>query len=156
MARRLCFALYTIFLVLVMSVMPASAAGDITETTAVSPTSTMTATPTQKIFFTLSITSDPPGADVYYDGEYIGKTPLAGFETARGDHSLTITKDGFKPASIPVVIQPGSNDPVEIFMPLAADEQAKDSTTAIVFGFIAAVAVLVFGALLLSNRRGRK
>ena len=154
MVRKNCFAIFIISLVLAIYIMAASAAGDIIEITAVSPTSTITAIPTQKIFYKLSVTSDPPGADVYFDGEYIGKTPLAGFETARGEHDLKITKDGFKTASIPVTIQPGSVDPFEIFMPLVA-EQTEDSTTAIVFWFIVAVAFLVFGALLLPNRKGR-
>lgn len=44
---------------------------------------------------TLSITSTPPGADVEVDGSFIGNTPSS-FNVATGEHSVKITKKGYK------------------------------------------------------------
>lgn len=43
----------------------------------------------------LQISSEPPGADIELDGNYIGSTPSAVGATA-GQHQVSITKTGFK------------------------------------------------------------
>jgi hypothetical protein len=44
----------------------------------------------------LSIASNPSGADIEVDGSFIGNTP-SGIEIAPGEHSLKVSKSGFKP-----------------------------------------------------------
>jgi len=44
---------------------------------------------------TLQVSSDPSGADVYLDGDPLGKTPLTKSNLETGDHSLTVSKAGF-------------------------------------------------------------
>jgi len=42
--------------------------------------------------FNVSITSDPPGASVFVDGEYKGTTPLKGLKLAAGSHTVRLEK----------------------------------------------------------------
>jgi len=44
----------------------------------------------------LSITSDPPDAKVYIDGEYIGKTPITNKELSYGNHKILVVKYGYE------------------------------------------------------------
>jgi len=44
----------------------------------------------------LSITSDPPDAKVYIDGEYIGKTPITNKELSYGNHKILLVKSGYE------------------------------------------------------------
>jgi hypothetical protein len=76
---------------------------------------------------TLKIESNPSGAKVYIDGEYKGETPLSGYLTisnlTAGDHTLKVTKSGYKDwigtVTIPsggtkyeaVILEPDKPDP---------------------------------------------
>src|SRR5262245_106449 len=44
---------------------------------------------------TLSIASEPAGATVYVDGQFVGQTPLDVHNLAPGDHRVRVVKDGF-------------------------------------------------------------
>ena len=44
----------------------------------------------------VSITSSPDGADIEIDGSFVGNTPSIA-EIAPGEHSISVTKSGFKP-----------------------------------------------------------
>ena len=44
----------------------------------------------------LSITSDPPDAKFYIDGEYIGKTPITNKEISYGNHKILLVKSGYE------------------------------------------------------------
>jgi hypothetical protein len=43
----------------------------------------------------LSIASTPAGADIEVDGGFVGNTPST-IEVALGDHTITVSKSGFK------------------------------------------------------------
>ena len=44
----------------------------------------------------LSVASNPSGADIEVDGSLVGNTPSE-IEVAPGDHTLKVSKAGFKP-----------------------------------------------------------
>jgi hypothetical protein len=68
----------------------------------------------------LSIDSDPPGANVYVDGQFAGQTPVSVNKLAAGDHRVRVMKDGFlengrtvsvsakQPSSVQVKLTPNS------------------------------------------------
>lgn len=43
----------------------------------------------------LSVSSDPDGAAVYVDGQFVGQTPLAVQRLSAGDHRVRVVKDGY-------------------------------------------------------------
>jgi PKD repeat protein len=43
----------------------------------------------------LSVTSDPAGAAVYVDGDFVGQTPISIPSLAAGDHRVRVVKDGY-------------------------------------------------------------
>jgi len=43
----------------------------------------------------ISIASDPPGASVYVDGQFVGETPLDVQQVTAGDHRVRLVKDGY-------------------------------------------------------------
>ncbi len=43
----------------------------------------------------ISIASDPPGASVYVDGQFVGETPLDVRQIVAGDHRVRVVKDGY-------------------------------------------------------------
>jgi hypothetical protein len=43
----------------------------------------------------ISINSTPAGADIEVDGAFVGNTPST-IEVATGDHTVTVSKNGFK------------------------------------------------------------
>jgi len=44
---------------------------------------------------TLSVTSDPAGAAVYVDGDFVGQTPIRVPRLSPGDHRVRVVKDGY-------------------------------------------------------------
>ena len=62
---------------------------------------------------TVSIMSNPPGADVYADGNYIGRTRLAGplvfILATPGTHSMLLTKFGYQDQSGSVTVVAGKD-----------------------------------------------
>ena len=57
----------------------------------------------------LTVSSDPPGAQVYLDGEMIGMTPLTVADVSPGEHTLLITLDGYTDFSQVVTISGEGN-----------------------------------------------
>lgn len=55
---------------------------------------------------TLTVESEPPDMSVSLDDGVAGQTPLT-FEPMAGDYRLTLSKDGWKPVTVPVSIAPG-------------------------------------------------
>ncbi len=67
---------------------------------------------------TVSITSNPPGADVYADGRYVGRTrsdgPLVFTQVTPGTHSLTISKAGYQDYTGTGTIVAGHDYPISV------------------------------------------
>ena len=58
---------------------------------------------------TISVTSNPPGAEIFLDGADTGNvTPAAFGNIAPGDHTIAVSLDGFNPASMNVTVTAGS------------------------------------------------
>ncbi|MCU0633157.1 MAG: PEGA domain-containing protein [Methanolinea sp.] len=62
---------------------------------------------------TVSISSVPPGADVYADGIYVGQTragsPLVFTRVAPGTHTLLLTRTGYQDSATTGVVRAGEN-----------------------------------------------
>jgi hypothetical protein len=56
---------------------------------------------------TVSLNTDPVGADVYVDGEFHGNTP-ATLKLRPGKHTITVKKSGFKDWSREISTEAGS------------------------------------------------
>ena len=65
-------------------------------------------------FGALSITSDPPGATVYVDGEVVGQTPLTIDQLPAGDHRVKIVKAGFLENGRVVTVTTGQSKNVNV------------------------------------------
>lgn len=97
---------------------------------------------------TIDIDSVPDGADVYFDGDYVGTTPLGESRPVTDSYDVTIEKTGYytetlsnvsAPASETVTLDPipdephfeisitGTNSPVEIDDPLEVDVEVINS-----------------------------
>jgi hypothetical protein len=56
---------------------------------------------------TVNISSNPPGADVLVDGEFVGNSPSI-LKLAPGKHNVTVKSPGYQDWSKEVAVQPGS------------------------------------------------
>lgn len=56
---------------------------------------------------TLSVDSDPRGAEIYIDSEYRGLTPLENARVQAGNVPVTLVKDGFRRLTTQVSLRPG-------------------------------------------------
>ncbi len=48
---------------------------------------------------TLTVTSQPSGAQLYLDGTYVGLTPYTS-DVTQGQHSITVKKEGYKDSTL--------------------------------------------------------
>jgi TonB family protein len=55
----------------------------------------------------LHVVTEPPGAAVLLDGAEVGRSPLALPSVAPGSHTLRVSREGFAPAELSFVLQPG-------------------------------------------------
>ncbi len=55
----------------------------------------------------VSISSDPPGADVFVNGEPVGKTPLRQPVVRPGEYRYTVSKERYQPAIVAGTVNPG-------------------------------------------------
>lgn len=62
----------------------------------------------------LSIASDPAGASVYVDGQFVGETPLNLDRLAAGDHRLRVVKTGFLENGRIVSVTAGKTNAVQV------------------------------------------
>lgn len=51
----------------------------------------------------IPVASDPTGADILVDGNFVGQTPTTVVLKKKTDHLVTIQKVGYQPKSVPVV-----------------------------------------------------
>jgi diacylglycerol kinase family enzyme len=56
----------------------------------------------------LKLETDPPGADIEIDGNFVGNTPSE-IEVAEGEHTVTVKKAGFKDWERKLRVTGGSN-----------------------------------------------
>jgi len=87
---------------------------DYTKTVEVNPgeTTTLSATLTPKFGY-LTVYSSPSDAEVYVDGDYVGKTPLEDYKLSTGDHSVVVKKNDYQDYRTTVTIEPGKTTKVE-------------------------------------------
>ncbi|MDP8238185.1 MAG: SUMF1/EgtB/PvdO family nonheme iron enzyme [Candidatus Hatepunaea meridiana] len=89
------------------------------ETVTIEKDKTVTRTFTlQKEYASLKVTSDPPGATVYLDGDQLGTTPLDRNDLSIGEGILTVEKDGYVTNSQTVRLKVGDNPPVNVYLVL--------------------------------------
>ena len=86
----------------------------------------------------LYISSDPSGASVYLDGEYVGETPCTSGEIKEGSHFITLTKYRYKNVTKMTQVSAGITTPVSI------DLSYVLWIYGIIFGIISTVGVVAF------------
>ncbi|NYT16594.1 MAG: PEGA domain-containing protein [Methanomicrobiales archaeon] len=91
----------------------------------------------------LTISSDPPGASVYLDGQMIGMTPLTVADVTTGDHLLLITLDGYTDFSQVITITGEGNTVSAALVPSVQTGRAGLSPV-VLFAALAGCAFLVF------------
>ena len=52
----------------------------------------------------ISVVSEPAGAEAYLDDELLGRTPVTRVEVAQGEHVLVVTKQGYDPYRVRVLV----------------------------------------------------
>ena len=85
----------------------------------------------------LNIKSNPPGADVYLNGEHIGRTPIENYKVRAGEYRITLEKDGYLKYETAVPIGPGDVEQITTELipsttgesPRAAPTNNVESTT---------------------------
>lgn len=75
----------------------------------------------------LRIVCTPVGAAIAVDGEDTGRTAPADVEVAPGEHTVTLTLEGYQPISETVTVAPGGTN--ELALTLAASEGATETDT---------------------------
>lgn len=70
----------------------------------------------------LRFESEPSGADVYVDGELVGRTPFPAWEAQVGSHEVEYRKDGFWPSSTTAKIDT-RDQKVEVFLEMYPREE---------------------------------
>ncbi len=61
----------------------------------------------------LMVYSTPTNAEVYVDGDYVGKTPLKGYKLSTGTHTIKLVRDGYEDYVKTVNINPGETTKIE-------------------------------------------
>jgi hypothetical protein len=59
---------------------------------------------------TLKVDSDVPGADVFVDRVFVGKTPLTTSDLHVGSHVLNLAAEGYESQAVPIDVTTGAND----------------------------------------------
>jgi hypothetical protein len=62
----------------------------------------------------VSVNSDPVGAAVYVDGEFVGRTPLKVQQLTAGSHRVRVVKDGYLENGRMVTVAAGRTDSLEV------------------------------------------
>jgi hypothetical protein len=97
----------------------------------------------------LAVNTTPPGAQVSVDGTVAGITPVTMTGVLPGNHTLTVTKEGYIPAELQVVVAAGATQPVTIVLspvsPIPTFPLKAPGLTAATLIGIAAAGVAVFG-----------
>jgi len=90
----------------------------------------------------LTVSSDPPGAQAYLDGQMIGMTPLTVADVPPGEHTLLITMDGYTDFSQTITIT-GEGSIVSAALVPAAQTGRAGLTPLVLLGALAGCAFLV-------------
>ncbi|RLF80737.1 hypothetical protein DRN44_06785 [Thermococci archaeon] len=77
----------------------------------------------------LSVNSNPPGAEVYINGNYAGTTPLEDYKLSPGEYEVKIKKDGYEEYSKIVTITAGKTTTFSAL--LTPIPQSSSTTTSI-------------------------
>ena len=88
---------------------------------------------------TISITSEPSGAEIYLDGEYQGTTPMTISDVISGDHKIKLKKSGYEDWSYSVSVKA---DEIE-YVSAELISPPLDSFYPIIF-FVCTVAIVLF------------
>ena len=73
----------------------------------------------------LAVSSDPGGATVYVDGQFVGQTPLTLQRLQAGDHRVRIVKDGYLENARVVTVSPGKASSLQIRLTARNTSQAS-------------------------------
>lgn len=121
------------------------------DTTRVSQTLSVTPTPTQVSGTgSLSIQSNPAGASVYLDNEYMGITPLVLYSIAPGSHMVLLTHPGYADWRSTVAVNRDVQTPVD------ATLSPSPTTTPTKAPLPAVLAVLGIGILAVAFMRRKR
>jgi hypothetical protein len=73
----------------------------------------------------LAVSSDPGGATVYVDGQFVGQTPLTLQRLQAGDHRVRLVKDGYLENARVVTVAPGKGSSLQIRLTARGNTQAS-------------------------------
>ena len=62
----------------------------------------------RRVYGEMALESDPPGAEILWNGEVMGRTPLTATRVETGDHRLSLRLDGFQDAEITLTVEEGA------------------------------------------------
>jgi hypothetical protein len=94
----------------------------------------------------LSVTTTPPGVEVFLDGGLRGISPITLDNIGPGTHSLLLKREGYADSTVPVMIAAGQTQSYSAAM---VPESAAPSKTP---GFEAALGIAALGAVLLLRK----
>ena len=86
---------------------PAPAPANAANTAAASTSAAITAAPPQEASASISMTSNPDGADIYVDDAFSGNAP-ATLKLSPGKHTIRVSLTAYKPWSREITVQAGS------------------------------------------------
>jgi len=122
------------------------------ETAAVSATLVPKATPTTG---TISVRSEPSGANVYLDNAYKGVTPVTIPDVPTGTHTVELKLDGYSDWTTNVEVTSGSSQPISAVMAKGpAPTPTPESTPT--SGVFAICALFISGIIVAKMRRYKK
>jgi hypothetical protein len=73
----------------------------------------------------INIQSEPKGAEVYLDGNFMGNTPLALKDIDAGEHVIKVTKAGYVDAETTITLGPKENRNVKIILEETPETREK-------------------------------
>ncbi|MDH7510234.1 MAG: PEGA domain-containing protein [Methanolinea sp.] len=121
------------------------------ETTRISQTLSVTPTPTQVSGTgSLSIQSNPAGASVYLDNEYMGITPLVLYSIAPGTHTVLLTHPGYADWRATIQVNRDLQTPVDATL---SPSPTITPTKAPLPAVLAVLGIGILAVVLLGRRR---
>jgi PKD repeat protein len=79
---------------------------------------------------TVSVTSDPAGAAVYVDGDFVGRTPVSVPRLSAGDHRVRVVKDGYLENARLIKVTSNRTDALRVRLTARASQNAAAQTPA--------------------------
>ncbi len=73
----------------------------------------------------INIQSEPKGAEVYLDGNFMGNSPISLKEIDAGEHIIKLTKQGYFDAETSITLNPKENRNVKIILEETAETREK-------------------------------